>query len=60
MRGVELADIKDLLGHTTLNMVLRYAHLAPDRIKKAVEVLDQPGEPEGKGEPGAAEKVIVQ
>jgi integrase len=60
MRGVELADIKDLLGHTTLNMVLRYAHLAPDRLRKAVEVLDPPSEPEGKGKPAPAEKVILQ
>jgi integrase len=39
MKGVELATIKELLGHTTLGMVLRYAHLAPDYLKKAVEAI---------------------
>ncbi len=40
MRGVELATIKELLGHTTLQMVLRYAHLAPGYLKAAVENLE--------------------
>lgn len=39
MRGVELATIKELLGHTTLQMVLRYAHLAPGYLKAAVDTL---------------------
>jgi integrase len=37
MGGVELATIKELLGHTTLTMVLRYAHLAPGYLQKAVD-----------------------
>ncbi|MBZ5515124.1 MAG: site-specific integrase [Acidobacteriia bacterium] len=39
MKGVELPTIKDLLGHTTINMVLRYAHLAPGYLRKAVEAI---------------------
>lgn len=37
MNGVGLATIKELLGHTTLQMVLRYAHLAPRYLKAAIE-----------------------
>jgi site-specific recombinase XerD len=29
MHGVELATIRDLLGHTTTRMTERYAHVAP-------------------------------
>jgi integrase len=57
MRGVELATIKDLLGQTTLNMVLRYAHLAPGYLKRAVEMI---AAPLAEGEQAPAEKIRVQ
>jgi integrase len=57
MRGVELATIKDLLGHTTLNMVLRYAHLAPGYLKKAVETI---AAPPTEGGQAPTERVTVQ
>jgi integrase len=38
--GVPLAEVRDLLGHSTVMMTERYAHLAPNRVRKAVEVLD--------------------
>jgi integrase len=34
-RGVTLVELKDLLGHSTLTMVLRYAHLAPENLRAA-------------------------
>jgi len=38
--GVPLNTVRELLGHSTTQMVLRYAHLAPEATKKAVEVLN--------------------
>jgi len=40
MSGVELIKVRDLLGHTSVKMTERYAHLAPDRLQAAVSVLD--------------------
>jgi integrase len=35
-RGVTLPELKELLGHATLAMVMRYAHLAPEQLRSAV------------------------
>lgn len=40
MSGVDLRTVQELLGHATLNMTMRYAHLAPEHRAKAVRVLD--------------------
>ena len=37
--GAALLEVKELLGHKTLAMVMRYAHLAPDNLRSAVERL---------------------
>jgi len=44
MAGVDLMTVKELLGHRTLAMTLRYSHLAPEHSSRAVCVLDTPGE----------------
>ena len=40
MAGVDITTISKLLGHKTLTMTLRYAHLAPSHKVKALEILD--------------------
>ena len=36
MAGVPLNTVRDFLGHSTMTMTLRYAHLAPDHKAEAV------------------------
>lgn len=35
-----MTTVRELLGHATLTMTLRYAHLAHSHVAKAVAVLD--------------------
>jgi len=40
MAGIDITTVKELLGHKTLTMTLRYAHLSPSHKVKAVDILD--------------------
>lgn len=40
-RGVEILVVKQVLGHKTLAMTLRYSHLAPKTLRSAIGVLDR-------------------
>lgn len=42
MRGRSLIEVQQLLGHSTITMTMRYAHLSPDVKRAAVEALDSP------------------
>jgi integrase len=39
-RGVPLKAVQELLGHATIEMTMRYAHLSPDVKKDAVRALE--------------------
>lgn len=41
MQGETLLTIKELLGHKTLDMTLRYAHLIPDQKRQATLTLEK-------------------
>jgi len=40
MKGVDLLTVKELLGHKTIEMTLRYSHLSGEHKMKAVQALD--------------------
>jgi len=39
MSGVDLATVRDLMGHRTIAMTLKYAHLSPAHTTAAIEKL---------------------
>ena len=39
-KGVPLYTVQKLLGHTDIRTTQRYAHLAPDNLKQAIEKLN--------------------
>jgi hypothetical protein len=43
MAGVDLRTVAQLMGHRTIQMTMRYAHLAPDHQQNAVERLVKGG-----------------
>jgi len=42
MRGVAIKVIQELMGHATIEMTMRYAHLSPQARESAVPELDLP------------------
>jgi len=53
-RGVVLKAVQELMGHSTIQMTLRYSHLSPDARRDAVRLLDgELGQQLGSGKAGA-------
>jgi len=40
MSGVDIMTVSKLLGHSSITMTEKYAHLAPDHLRGAVEKLE--------------------
>jgi len=40
MEGVDLATVKELLDYKSINITMRYAHLAPSHKERGIKVLD--------------------
>lgn len=47
--GRPLKEVQELLGHGSMTMTMRYAHLAPERMRDAVEVLEAAPETKRRG-----------
>jgi integrase len=43
--GRQIKEVQELLGHATIQMTMRYAHLAPERMRDAVDVLEKRDQP---------------
>jgi integrase len=43
MQGASIAAVSQLLGHASLKMTMRYAHLSPGHIRGTMDILDMPG-----------------
>jgi hypothetical protein len=59
MRGGSLQALKETLGHATLAMTMRYAHLAPEHIRSEITKTERPVEP-GSGTSGAQNLVNIE
>lgn len=49
MRGVPLKAVQERLGHATIEMTMRYAHLSPHVTRDAVRLLDEAAPAHGAG-----------
>ena len=47
MKGVPIPAIKELLGHSTITVTMRYAHLSPQTKNSAIALLDPPPQSSG-------------
>ncbi len=62
MKGAPLEDIADLLGHKSLTMTRRYAHLGPNKLRAVVSLLgasDITSDTSQQGAPAASLQVAV-
>jgi integrase len=58
MKGVDLATIAELVGHKSLAMTRRYAHLAPSKLHQVVSLLGSTDTTTDTGTKGALRKSL--
>jgi integrase len=56
MRGASLRAVAELLGHQTMQMTMRYAHLSPGYLSVEIGLLDSVGAPKQGDDPKRAKK----
>jgi len=39
--GIDLVTVKEILGHATIQMTMRYAHPTPENKRRAIDVLSE-------------------
>ena len=49
--GIDLNIVREMQGHADITMVLRYAHMSPDRLAMAVERVARVSEPAPRPRP---------
>jgi integrase len=63
MKGTPLEDVADLMGHKSLTMTRRYAHLGPNKLDAVVSLL-KPSDPRSdtsqSDDSGGVTQVVVQ
>jgi len=47
MNGVPIKYVQELMGHASIAMTMRYAHLAPDSKRDAIQAIDRRPVPDG-------------
>jgi len=52
MKGIDIRSVQELAGHKTIQMTMRYAHLAPDHLREAAEKAVAPVESATKSATG--------
>jgi hypothetical protein len=51
MRGASIKEVQEILGHKSLTMTVRYAHLSQEHKKKAVNLLNGLTAPSSEDKP---------
>jgi integrase len=62
MKGVPLNTVQVLMGHSTIMMTMRYAHVAPSAMRSAIELLNPKSQyaNDGLGQPMGNQWMLMQ
>lgn len=60
MRGPSLRAVSELLGHQTMQMTLRYAHLSPGFLSTEIKLLDGPDDRRGGKRARKGQRPVIE